>query len=163
MIILDLLGTPRPSETGWEGEAAVKFLKKQPFRPPKPVSRVLDRSLTSSAGCSFLNGLVRWLPAKRMTASQALRHEFLVVTHMPPLPVPRISIDECRRHAHSLGETASFEVRGWLKQNKDGRGAGSAKYRHRTNGTGIALTSMCAQHRSSKTQGRRWKDYVDAS
>ena len=61
VLILDLLGSPRPTETGWEGEAALKFLAKQPYRPPKPVSRVLGQGLTSPAGRSFLEGLCRWL------------------------------------------------------------------------------------------------------
>jgi len=90
--ILKILGTPDESTPGWNGLEEVKKWKFKFYTPRlrslfMPKGPTLTQSCRlSSEGFNCLNKLLQWDPTFRLTASEALKHDWFVETPRPCTP-----------------------------------------------------------------------------
>jgi serine/threonine protein kinase len=75
-LILDVLGTP---QTVKGNPGALRWLKKQPVKPKKSLSHLFPK--TTSAALDLLERMLHMDPDQRISAEQALRHEYLADLH----------------------------------------------------------------------------------
>jgi cell cycle related kinase len=100
-LVVALLGSP---EAAWPGVTATPDWDKLRFHPctPRDLAGALGGDAASPLAVDFISQLLRWDPATRLTAEQALAHAFL----HEGLPSLRCAAEAVAAEAHEAGAPA---------------------------------------------------------
>mmetsp|Transcript_16966 Transcript_16966/g.19277 ORF Transcript_16966/g.19277 Transcript_16966/m.19277 type:complete len:594 (-) Transcript_16966:298-2079(-) len=93
-LIVGIIGTPKDDDTEFLNEgSAVRYVREMESRPKKKWRDVKGLENASESALDLLDKLLQFSPNKRISAEEALQHEYLNVYHKQPLVKAKKTFD----------------------------------------------------------------------